>query len=382
MTSLANILSCLRILLFACTNRNVNLYEHHSSCQGYAKVIFSNENYPEAVWNAVMNSGLGPVSPNTVLVGWIPDWRRKLLKRDEDDSTSSSQNGAKARSVEDYVNTLKGLINMRRVVCILKGLSFPQGREKMPRGSTIDIYWVVDDGGICLLMSYILSRGAVWRAGVKMRVFVVLTDADENPRVVEHAVVDFLQQMRINAVVLTVDLQNASLQDDFRADPWDTNCPAGAPNQSVGEKFDLTKGNDDESTVASSVVYYDDQPTPCRKSVPFWQNACMPCNLESTVASFPSVGNMPLYSSLEREAMIRQQQEQQPRYLAIDTAKKFNNLIRRHSSPASLVVTHLPLLHKANETLDFMEYVDTMMNHMDNVLLILGTGVEYLTTVA
>lgn len=305
------------------------------------------------------------------------------MKQEDDSVTTFSETGDKARSVEDYVNTLRGLINMRRVVCILKGLSFPQSRDKMPRGSTIDIYWVVDDGGICLLMSYILSRSTVWRAGVKIRVFVVLTDADENPRVVEHAVVDFLQQMRINAVVLTVDLQNASLQDDFRADPWDTNCPSGVPNQSVCEKFDLRKGYDDESTVASSVVsYYGSKPTPCTKSKPFWQNACMPCNLESTAASFPSVNNSPFNKIMEGQAMMQQQQGQQPRCLSIDTAKKFNNLIRRHSSPGSLVVTHLPLLHKANETIDFMEYVDTMMNHMNNVLLILGTGVEYLTTVA
>lgn len=305
------------------------------------------------------------------------------MKQEDDSVTTFSETGDKARSVEDYVNTLKGLINMRRVVCILKGLTFPQSRDKMPRGSTIDIYWVVDDGGICLLMSYILSRSTVWRAGVKIRVFVVLTDADENPRVVEHAVVDFLQQVRINAVVLTVDLQNVSLQDDFRADPWDTNCPSGVPNQSVCEKFDLRKGNDDESTVASSVVsYYGGKPTSCTNSMPFWQNACMPCKFESTAASFPSVSNMPFDNIHEREAMMQQQEEQQLRCLSIDTAKKFNNLIRRHSSPASLVVTHLPLLHKANETVDFMEYVDTMMNHMNNVLLILGTGVEYLTTVA
>jgi len=352
---------------------------------GYAKVIFSEENYPETVWNAVMNSGLGPVSPNTVLMSWVIDWK-KLLTQDEDDSAAAfSENDDKARTVDDYANTLKGLINMRRVVCILKGLSFPQSRDKMPRGSTIDIYWVVDDGGICLLMSYILSRSTVWRAGVKIRVFVVLTDADENPQVVEHAVVDFLQQMRIDAVVITVDLQNASLQDDFRADPWDKNCPSGVPTLTVCEKFGLKKGgDDDELTVASSLASYTygGVPSPCNGSKPFWHNSCMPCTLESTPPTFPTVNNMPFDNNHERDSMMRQHQKQQPRCLSLDTAKKFNNLIRRHSSPASLVVTHLPLLHKASESVDFMEYVETMMNHMNNVLLILGTGVEYLTTVA
>lgn len=336
-----------------------------------------------------MNSGLGPVSPNTVLMSWVTDWREKLLKQNEDESTLAtfSEIGEKTCTIDDYVNTLKGLINMKRVVCILKGLAFPQTRDKMPRGSTIDIYWVVDDGGICLLMSYILSRSSVWRTGVKIRVFVVLTDADENPLVVENAVVDFLQQMRIDASVLTVDLQNASLQDDFRTDPWDTNCPPGVPTLTVGEKFDLTRGgtDDDSTAISSRVSYYGGMPMPDTKTNPIWQAACVPCDYVSPSApsaAFPSVSTMPLDNSRERDAVMKQRSKEHTHCLSLDTAKKFNNLMRRHSLPASLVVTHLPLLHKAPETLDFIEYVDAMANHMNNVLLILGTGVEYLTTVA
>lgn len=347
--------------------------------QGYAKVIYSKENYPETVWSAVLNSGLGPVSPNTVLMSWTTDWK-KLLNQSEEDSAAFSENDHKARTVDDYVDTLKGLINMRRVVCILKGLTFPQSRDKMPRGSTIDIYWVVDDGGICLLMSYILSRSTVWRAGVKIRVIVVLTAADENPIDVKHAVVDFLQQMRIDAAAITVDLQNASLQDDFRANNFcDVKCPPSVPKLTVCEKFNLQNGGDDASTDASSQPSYGGSPSSQRrKSDIFWNTLCMPCSLESM--SLPPVGVTSFDNNKESDQ--QQQQQQGRRCLSLDTAKKFNNLIRRHSSMASLVVTHLPLLHKAPEAVDFMEYVDTMTNHMNNVLLILGTGVEYLTTVA
>jgi hypothetical protein len=63
-------------------------------------------------------------------------------------------------------------------------------------------------------------------------------------------------------------------------------------------------------------------------------------------------------------------------------AKKFNSLIRRESPYASMVVTHLPLPHKASTSNDFMEYVDALVCDVDNMLLIQGTGVEYLTTVA
>ena len=325
----------------------------------------------------MLNSGLGPVSPNTVLMNWIADWK-KLLKQGEEDSMSDcSQIDHRAYTVEDYANSLKGLINMRRAVCILKGLCFPTIRDKMPPASTIDIYWVVDDGGICLLMSYILSRNKVWRAGVKLRVFVVLTNADENPVQVEYAVVDYLQQMRINAEVITVDLQNTTLQDDFRANPSDK-CPLGLPKMTISEKFNSKDGGDVTSVVSSQVGSHSRRR---QNSLLRWHSSCGPCRIESDT-SFPSVGggSASFDNNIERDPFTSTQQQR--RYLAIDTAKKFNYLIRRNSSSASLVVTHLPLLHKAPETEDFMEYVDTMMNHMNNVLLILGTGVEYLTTVA
>lgn len=355
--------------------------------KGYAKVIFSRGNYPETVWSSVLNSGLGPVSPNIVLMSWVADWR-KLMKRGQEDEGSISDcsettDQYKPYSVEDYADSLKGLINMRRAVCIFKGLFFPTLRDQMPRWSTIDIYWVVDDGGICLLMSYILSRSKVWRAGVKLRVFVVLTEADENPVQVEYAVVDFLQQMRINAAVITVDLQNSSLQDDFRANHPSDKCPEGVPKLTVSEKFDLLDrdGDVDAASVGSSHASIVGSPSPQKRSNGFWHTSCGPFLPESE--SIQSVGGNSIENDLiERAASIKSQRRRRRRYLAMDTAKKFNFLIQRNSPSASLVVTHLPLLHKASETVDFMEYVDTMTNQINNVLMILGTGAEYLTTVA
>lgn len=357
------------------------------SSKGYAKVIFSRGNYPETVWSSVLNSGLGPVSPNIVLMSWVADWR-KLIERGQEDEGSISDcsettDQYKPYSVEDYADSLKGLINMRRAVCIFKGLFFPTLRDQMPRGSTIDIYWVVDDGGICLLMSYILSRSKVWRAGVKLRVFVVLTEADENPVQVEYAVVDFLQQMRINAVVITVDLQNSSLQDDFRANHPSDKCPEGVPKLTVSEKFDLLdrNGDADAASVGSSHASIVGSPSPQKQRNDFWYTSCGPFLPESE--SNQSVGGNSVENDVtERAASMKSQQRRHRRYLAMDTAKKFNFLIRRNSPSASLVVTHLPLLHKASETVDFMEYVDTMTSQINNVLMILGTGAEYLTTVA
>lgn len=54
---------------------------------GFVEVIPSNAPISEAVWGAAIHSGLGPLSPNAVMMAW-PD----------------SANGAKA---EEFVTTLK-----------------------------------------------------------------------------------------------------------------------------------------------------------------------------------------------------------------------------------------------------------------------------------
>ena len=59
----------------------------------------------------------------------------------------------------------------------------------------------------------------------------------------------------------------------------------------------------------------------------------------------------------------------------------FNNLIQQRSSLANVVVTHLPIPYKVSKSEELMEYVDTMFKDVDNMLLIQGTGVEYLTIV-
>ena len=40
-------------------------------------MIFTQTNFEEAVWSAVTHSGLGPVSPNIVLMSWMADWSRR-----------------------------------------------------------------------------------------------------------------------------------------------------------------------------------------------------------------------------------------------------------------------------------------------------------------
>jgi len=352
--------------------------------QGFCEVILTLSNFEEAVWSAVMHSGLGPVSPNTVLMSWMSDWRRRVnrnsndgeeLLTDESSIYYENENIA-ACSAHEFVNTLKGLGNMQRAVCILKGRKFPRCGDIMPIGSTIDIYWVVDDGGLCLLLSYIISRNSIWRRNANLQVFAVTTTAEDNNSDVELAVVEFLQQIRINATVHIVSMQNTDLADDFRARTCDV-CPGGAPTLTIGEKFRAIK--DDAMSASSSV---SGGQVAFQSFLPLGDKACLPTNSagseEHDQLAKMTTANYRKYVEFPENSII----DPSHRFLVQESAEAFNTLIRQRSSSASLVVTHLPLPHKVSKAKEFMEYVDTMFKDIDNMLLIQGTGVEYLTTVA
>ena len=223
--------------------------------------------------------------------------------------------------------------------------------------------------------SYIISRNPIWRRNVQLKVFAVTTTAGDNPYDLESAVAEFLQQIRINATVQIVNMQDTDLADDFRA--HSDACPIGSPTLTIGEKF--RKGKDDLSTSSS------DSGGQCFGSfVPVSTKSCLPMLITAGSAdSNDSLAKLKTPDKRQYVAFVdSNNNDPLQRFLVLDTAKMLNSLIRRHSPYASLVVTHLPLPHKVAEASAFMEYVDTIFNGVDNMLLIQGTSVEYLTTVA
>ena len=62
------------------------------------------------------------------------------------------------------------------------------------------------------------------------------------------------------------------------------------------------------------------------------------------------------------------------------TARAFNAALQRYSRHAALVVTNMPLIRSDQPGRDFLDYVDTICESIDNVLLVRGSGVEVITT--
>eukprot|EP00771_Trimastix_marina_P002565 gnl/Trimastix_PCT/3704.p1 GENE.gnl/Trimastix_PCT/3704~~gnl/Trimastix_PCT/3704.p1 ORF type:complete len:1089 (+),score=198.39 gnl/Trimastix_PCT/3704:48-3314(+) len=141
-------------------------------------------NFREGVTSLAQCSGLGRLRPNLVLLGWPSHYK---------------ENWANA---EIFVEMIKDLHALQKAVVLARNIDeFPQ-KEKQK--GTIDIWWIVHDGGLLLLLPFLLMRNKVWK-GCKLRIFSV-ADAEDNSIQMEKDIKEYLYSLRIEAEVQIVEM--------------------------------------------------------------------------------------------------------------------------------------------------------------------------------
>ncbi|NXR83824.1 S12A3 protein, partial [Pycnonotus jocosus] len=149
------------------------------------------EDLRSGVQMLIQAAGLGKMRPNILVLGYKRNWR-----------TASPQ------SLEDYVGILHDAFDFKYGVCLMRmkeGLNVSRVLEahvdpttlaseqqastifQSEQGKkTIDIYWLFDDGGLTLLIPYLLGRKKRW-GKCKIRVFVggQINRMDEERKAVE-----------------------------------------------------------------------------------------------------------------------------------------------------------------------------------------------------
>ncbi|XP_066569608.1 solute carrier family 12 member 3 [Amia ocellicauda] len=121
-------------------------------------------------------AGLGRIKPNVLLMGFKKNWQSD-----------------RPCNIENYIGIIHDAFDLRYGVCLFRkkeGLDLSRsmqadripdmlGPEEQPSTAfqtkqgkkTIDIYWLFDDGGLTLLIPYLLTRRKRWQT-CKVRVFV------------------------------------------------------------------------------------------------------------------------------------------------------------------------------------------------------------------
>ena len=106
----------------------------------------------------MQTAGLGPLKPNTCLLGF-PQTRQldRVL-----------QGKTLARHV---LESMEHAMAERKAMLMVRHLqNFPEKHERME--GTIDVWWVIQDGGFLLLVAYLLRKHRVW-SRTKLRLFTV-----------------------------------------------------------------------------------------------------------------------------------------------------------------------------------------------------------------
>ncbi|VDL65743.1 unnamed protein product [Nippostrongylus brasiliensis] len=146
--------------------------------RGFAKTLVHEESQIAGSMSTLIQSvGLGGLKPNTVLVSW------PVHERGSSESTDS-----------EY-NTFTGIIDFPSSVFKLTGF--------------IDVYWIVQDGGLCLLIAYLLKQHKVWR-GCKLRIIAIAQENDNNLKM-QTELQQYVYQLRIDAKILIVELADPEI---------------------------------------------------------------------------------------------------------------------------------------------------------------------------
>lgn len=153
----------------------------------------------DGVTNLLQLSGLGKLKPNTIILGFKRSW-----------ATASDE------AVKEYVEAVRLCFATKHGVGIVRNMNI-SNRLSTDR-STVDVWWLVEDGGLTLLQAYLLIRHPEFRHNCTLRVFAVV----ENEGMVfeeQKRLEDLLSKFRIEGEVIVLHndfTPSQATQDKFR----------------------------------------------------------------------------------------------------------------------------------------------------------------------
>ncbi|XP_056156729.1 solute carrier family 12 member 6-like isoform X2 [Lampris incognitus] len=147
----------------------------------------------EGISYMIQSSGLGGMKPNTVVMGWPHAWRQS-----ED-----------PQSWKTFINTVRLTTAAHLALLVPKNISlFPCNSEPCAEGY-IDVWWIVHDGGMLMLLPFLLRQHKVWRK-CGMRIFTV-AQMEDNSIQMKKDLATFLYHLRIEAEVEVVEMHDSDI---------------------------------------------------------------------------------------------------------------------------------------------------------------------------
>uniref|UniRef100_A0A8C4H9Q1 Solute carrier family 12 member 7b n=1 Tax=Dicentrarchus labrax TaxID=13489 RepID=A0A8C4H9Q1_DICLA len=155
--------------------------------KGFCHVVVSS-NIRDGFSHLIQSAGLGGMKHNTVLMAWPGTWRQSN----------------DPQSWKNFIEMVRETTAAHQALLVAKNVdSFPTNLDRLGEG-TIDVWWVVHDGGLLMLLPFLLRQHKVWRK-CKMRIFTV-AQMDDNSIQMKKDLQMFLYHLRLDAEVEVVEM--------------------------------------------------------------------------------------------------------------------------------------------------------------------------------
>ncbi|XP_074211734.1 solute carrier family 12 member 7 isoform X2 [Camelus bactrianus] len=322
--------------------------------KGFCQLVVSSS-LRDGMSHLIQSAGLGALKHNTVLMAWPQSWKRE-------DSPFSWKN---------FVDTVRDTTAAHQALLVAKNVDlFPQNQERFSDGN-IDVWWIVHDGGLLMLLPFLLRQHKVWRK-CRMRIFTV-AQVDDNSIQMKKDLQMFLYHLRISAEVEVVEM----VENDISAFTYEKTLVMEQRSQML-KQMQLSKTErereaqliHDRHTASHSAAATRTQApsTPDRVQMTWTKEKLIAekhRNKDAAVSGFKD-----LFSLKPNQSNVRR----------MHTAVKLNGVILDKSQDAQLVLLNMPGPPKNRQgDENYMEFLEVLTEGLNRVLLVRGSGREVVT---
>ncbi|KAL3091353.1 hypothetical protein niasHS_007146 [Heterodera schachtii] len=314
--------------------------------RGFAKTLLYDEDQKIGSINTLIQSiGIGGLRPNTLLLRWPT----KEVGKDE---AADSE----YRTFTDKL--LAGAVNGMALL-VAKGITeFP---SNVILSGYLDVYWIVRDGGLCVLITFLLKQSKVW-CSCKTRI-VAVARPQENRGKLKKRLQHYVYQLRIDAEILVTELND--------------------PELSI-TAYERTLLMEERTKMLKQIQ---------RRGMPPFQSVQLndEANIETSSKSQEESQDSSTDDETETKGPKEGQRTASERMKALDRKKvhkmhgaiRLNKLILENSRNSQLVLFSLPKPpFFEDEVDDYIHYLEVISDNLKKVFFVRGTGAEVITSKA
>uniref|UniRef100_A0A4W5LWF7 Solute carrier family 12 member 7 n=1 Tax=Hucho hucho TaxID=62062 RepID=A0A4W5LWF7_9TELE len=351
---------------------------HAERTKGFCHVVVSS-NLRDGFSHLIQSAGLGGMKHNAVLMAWPGGW-----KQAED-----------SYPWKNFIETVRETTSAHQALLVAKNIDkFPSNQDRLGEG-TIDVWWIVHDGGLLMLLPFLLRQHKVWRK-CKMRIFTV-AQMDDNSIQMKKDLQMFLYHLRLSAVVEVVEMHDS----DIAAFTYEKTLVMEQRSQML-KQMQLSRNEREREVTWCSTLSGSCAAWVCSDTSVVIPQAQLitklgtksHANLNDNATATPdhrvhmtwtkdkliternrnrgetNVGVKDLFNMKPNQSNVRR----------MHTAVKLNEVVVNKSQGAQLVLLNMPgpPKNKGGDE-NYMEFLEVLMDGLDRVLLVRGGGREVIT---